>query len=621
MVQTARPPRHAARGVTLLCLLAALLTAGRTLTGQPPEPDKDRIARLIEQLGAAKHADREAASRALENMVEPAVVRALQTASTSPDPEIRERAKAILGPMGPLLRMVSPVRADRVQAAGETYAKIEESADPLTPDKASRALRMLTFAIRACPDVLRDNSDGGDQGDDGTRPDQSDEHTVRRRCLAIADKAPAAEKAAFLATDVGLCVCDKQAELDKTFPDSSLAGRGLYEKGEFAEYVRRFGKGFYVPQARYCLISGRKSYAATQEDDVVPLAKSLRPREEVAAWPAFLADYPDFEGADDANYRYARALEATGDLVGACLRLRLAFPDGDMSGQTLDRLVFLLDARATGDRLAKIERAFAADRTRDDKLLLPAGQFGPLIRYMEARQQLRAGQYAAAAKTFRAAATQADAAAEAAAEADRDKPAPPPLPPVDADDGDADDTDEGEGELMAEVRAQATREAAFCDSLAAFKLDTPDGDLLYELASLIYKHKSPPPPGVFPGPASSYVRQTDVDRDFCQADCRYWQAERLYARVVTEFPKCDSAVKAAFMRANCWCHMADSCRSLFWRAQCEQNVRKAIAQYRAFAARFPDHDLAGTARRASETMQKRWFNAEGKFIDRLADDQ
>src|SRR5690349_13024428 len=71
--------------VTLGCLLSSTPAAVRAA------PADDEVGRLIGQLGSEDYVPREAASRRLEDIGEPALP-ALRQALASPDPEVRRRA-------------------------------------------------------------------------------------------------------------------------------------------------------------------------------------------------------------------------------------------------------------------------------------------------------------------------------------------------------------------------------------------------------------------------------------------------------------------------------------------------------------------------------------------------
>src|SRR5207302_119225 len=86
------------RQARVLCPL--LLTVGITLappalTAGTDTPTPAQIRRLVTQLGSDEFARREAASRRLEALGEPALP-ALHQAAASPDPEVRRRAGQVI---------------------------------------------------------------------------------------------------------------------------------------------------------------------------------------------------------------------------------------------------------------------------------------------------------------------------------------------------------------------------------------------------------------------------------------------------------------------------------------------------------------------------------------------
>ena len=87
---------------------------------------------------------------------------------------------------------------------------------------------------------------------------------------------------------------------------------------------------------------------------------SHRPAEQEAAWRAWIQEFPDHPGVDDAQYGIIRTLEWQGKRVEA---LRLAWSawhnpagDGDMVGLLSQRCLFLLDAGTTLAELQTFEK-------------------------------------------------------------------------------------------------------------------------------------------------------------------------------------------------------------------------------------------------------------------------
>jgi hypothetical protein len=87
------------RAVTLVCVVVALALVAEvgSLRGNSGKAAKsDRVAALIKQLGDGAFAKREAASKELEHIGEPAIAALRKAATSSDDLEIRRRAKHII---------------------------------------------------------------------------------------------------------------------------------------------------------------------------------------------------------------------------------------------------------------------------------------------------------------------------------------------------------------------------------------------------------------------------------------------------------------------------------------------------------------------------------------------
>jgi len=85
---------HAFVGAMIVAILAA--EAGNLSADPGKETETDRIARLIKQLGDNAFAKREAASKAIETIGEPALAALRKAAVSNADPEIRRRAERII---------------------------------------------------------------------------------------------------------------------------------------------------------------------------------------------------------------------------------------------------------------------------------------------------------------------------------------------------------------------------------------------------------------------------------------------------------------------------------------------------------------------------------------------
>lgn len=80
-------------------MLAAALSAAAMAFAEAPDASPDRIARLVGQLGSARFAERETASRALDAIGEPAL-NSLKAAVATSDPETRRRAAELVERIG-----------------------------------------------------------------------------------------------------------------------------------------------------------------------------------------------------------------------------------------------------------------------------------------------------------------------------------------------------------------------------------------------------------------------------------------------------------------------------------------------------------------------------------------
>ncbi len=552
-------------------IAAFLLCLG--MTAAPARGQDDTAARvegLVAQLGAARHADREAAMGALLDIGTPAAA-ALEAAARGDDPEIRERAKALLVTLRPLAGLASRDRQERIAASLRVCA-MEAKLD-LTgvrePTDPPRAVMLLSAAVRANPDVMNSHI---------------------RRCLETARKAlDEPGRAAFDASDVGLYLSKDFAALSQRHPASPLAGKAVYDDGRFEDYLRKFPEGFYAPRARYCLIAGKKRYSYT-DDSPREALKITSPDAEIAAWQDFLKKYPDFEGADDANYRYARALEMKGKLTEACLRLRLRFPDGDMERQTTERLLVIMDAKMDARQLEAAQQAMEKDKRPAADLPIPSAQMAVVFQYLQALKLGRKGEHAAAAEAF-----QKTVKSTERLNAKPLTPGGPPVPGGYHEYGDS---------LMAWLWRRS-RGKADLHSRCAHLASHPDGDNLYQLASLVYKSQFSDGLRQCSGRQSSYFALANAG-EYYQQSCAYWQAAQVYRKVMDDFPQCPSAPKALYMLANCYCRMAGIEDSQYWISHKRENVKAAIEHYNRFVEKYPNHELAPDAAKAAESLRRRY---------------
>ncbi|MCG3181536.1 MAG: hypothetical protein BIFFINMI_03932 [Phycisphaerae bacterium] len=574
-----------ARSVAFILSLFVLI-----LIGLPPQPAggqddpklQQRVRYLVGRLDAERYADRESAGSELVEIGLPAAA-AVREAARTGNQEVRQRAKDILVAIGPQAEqpdLASPDRRKRIAAAQAlcrgmpNYALLSE--DGQKNVDVARVLRRLAAAVSADPDL-------------------ADDAHAHKLLLWVGDRLADAAKADYEASDLGLYVAGEFKQLAQRHPLSPLAGKTIYDAGEFADYLARFPQGFYAPRARYCQIARRKEYChwpSDDEDDPGREPMKIDAERELAEWPKFLKEYPDFEGADDANYRLARALEMQGRLGEACARLRLAYPDGDMHQQSLERLVFIMDVKMDARGVQAVQHAFDVDKRPDGELIFPAAHLAAVVHDLLARKLRRSGDYAGAAAEYRLAARSAEPVRDQGpqeTEAQRYAIRPPAMRPC--------------PNMAWIIAKQAGPEAEFCDACAALA-GKRDGDSLYRLASLIYKHPPVAPPGAmvcqdgftFIWQISSYYLDTE-SAEYHQRQSRYWQAGRLYQRVLDEAPRSGSAAKALFMLANCYCHLADVevNNSEYWFAAGDANARKALELYRRFCKEYPRHELTPAA--------------------------
>jgi tetratricopeptide (TPR) repeat protein len=122
--------------------LALVLPLAAVQAGDPAARADEAVARAIEQLGAAKHADRERAQQFLWQAGE-AARPALEQAARSPDPEISQRARTLLADIEMGIRPDTPAEIRRLirqfheaeedegrQAAVSGLMSLGEAAEP-----------------------------------------------------------------------------------------------------------------------------------------------------------------------------------------------------------------------------------------------------------------------------------------------------------------------------------------------------------------------------------------------------------------------------------------------------------------------------------------------------------
>jgi hypothetical protein len=509
---------------------------------------QNRIKQLIAKLGAESWPARESAEKELLSVGLPALA-AVKAVLESKDAEVRERAARLYQRLKPLADLISSRRTEQLAAA----TKVCDRAGDIAKTDPAASLPIFRAAFKVNPRLL-DNS------------------FIRSRMKKLATELPLNERAAYFKSAIWLYVSDRHDELQNQFPASELTGQVLYAAGEHEKYLKSFPNGFYAPNVEYLRIAGYKRYAMSQRSGRG--LKITNPDKEIEAWPGFLRKYPDFEGADDANYRYARALEIKGDLLEAAMRLRLSLGDGDMMRQSRERLLFIMDAKMDASKLKELQAAAAKDKTSPEKLLITGRELPPLGRYLAAVKLLREGKWKEAGKAFRKA------------------------------------TKVPEGRITGLLKAinnNALRRAVFAEATAKLAKEAGDGDGLYKLASHIYKQ------GrwmfmvdlFYLRGVGAYKTATEP-AGFFRTRSRFWQAERIYRQVVKEHPKSASRPKAMYMLGCCHCHMVDHTFSAFWRPRKKAHVKESVLWFRRVTKEYPDHELAPPARKAADILVRQW---------------
>lgn len=140
--------------------IAILASPGTLLSYGPDELQTDRVARLIRELGHDKYAKREAASKTLDEIGEPAL-EALRTAALSAgDSEIRQRAERIVQAITGRLRAEAG-RKDLEKLQGTWYtvstsfngAKTPENRKDLITFDRNRYVQMLDGKLLAAGQI------------------------------------------------------------------------------------------------------------------------------------------------------------------------------------------------------------------------------------------------------------------------------------------------------------------------------------------------------------------------------------------------------------------------------------------------------------------------------------
>jgi tetratricopeptide (TPR) repeat protein len=148
---------------TRLLALCVALSLHPAVTGDPPAAerkdapnqerparnnrvDAEEIKRLIEQLGSANFTEREAATKRLKTIGEPALIALQEAATTSKDPEIRRRASQLAAALAP-----DPLYKLFYEAVRHEEKKNYKRADELFDDAIKRGMERFHPDLRSAP--------------------------------------------------------------------------------------------------------------------------------------------------------------------------------------------------------------------------------------------------------------------------------------------------------------------------------------------------------------------------------------------------------------------------------------------------------------------------------------
>lgn len=509
------------RASLFLPFVAALLSCGAAFA----DPlSLEELQKLGDQLGAETFAARKAAELRLSEMgleILPTILNLVE----SPDPEVRFRALRLYRKFEHLHRLRTGSYKERSAAAGILLRRaggLVETDPGLGLFYQKEVFSILPERVHA-KESLR---------------------TLKRTLEALPDE----ERLTFLRSEFG-----------------------LYASSHFQEYLAAYPKGAFAPFARYCLIAGHRSYCRTEEGRwLIKIEDSDR---EIAEWPAFLKAYPDFAGADDAQYRYGRALEVNGRYVDA---VRAHWPkrgDGELHTASFERIYFILDTRMDEQELNAF-RIEAAGLKRNDSVATVPELFLHIDELIGLKQ-MRGGEFTRAAKTFL-------------------------------------DMQERAKDHRAILRLARAREL-YCRQAAALAEDrSPEG--LYALASFFYKegHRRT---DLFEAGQSlqwkqncfSYRKATEP-ADVLNRSSRWWQAIQLYQAIEDQNLQTETALKATYMLGNCYSRLAEDPHR-YWATQSVANALKSKACFQTFVDRYPDHEFTPTAQKAVDYLGRKWDDA------------
>ena len=134
------------RSHAVFCAAAAILLAAQagTLRGDPGKPsERERIARLVQQLGDDSFAKREAAGKELDDIGEPALDALRKATASSADIEIRRRAERIA--KGIAARLLAPVAKKEIAGLqGTWYSTATEYAGKQQTGEEKTATHIIT---------------------------------------------------------------------------------------------------------------------------------------------------------------------------------------------------------------------------------------------------------------------------------------------------------------------------------------------------------------------------------------------------------------------------------------------------------------------------------------------
>ena len=344
----------------------------RTKTTRPLSNDeKKRVLELIPLLGNDSWEVRAKAHGDLVQLCPGAVPLVAERLGAEADPEIRWRIRQVLERF-PLVSLKGTPR--QLLAAGHR----ERRKNP------ARAFMCYWRAAQLQPSLAND--------------------TWLRRCAketyySAPDIMPGSEL-----DDTALYLLANLEELARRFPDSPFIEDALFRLGEYEALYRAFPNGRYRAYAMYSHIAGHWYFGWRTGSLEIRNGKR-----EIEMWPKFLGEFPDHPGANDAWYRYGRALEEGGrplDAIRALLHTRdlvekplprlrenELWPDDTLNMQQHARwrIYYIMDAMLSIEDMEKLKK----ELQNDAELCLQC-------RFTIALRHVRTGQFGKARKLFAA---------------------------------------------------------------------------------------------------------------------------------------------------------------------------------------------------------------------------